>query len=475
MHMAWTDHLTRTTALACLGLFAAPTAQALDVKTGIAVIQDPQTTIETLNYVYVGKALTPNLSFGQAVYSAATGDGGGAFFWGYEAAYERALSDRLSFVGTAFLGGGGGASVVYGDGLMTRLGAGLSYALTDAFRAELGVSHLTVKDSDVGGTVISAGIAYSFGAPTSDAPARPVLRAVTPRATLISADDSTTRSGSAQPTLALAGAEVAFFSAGSGREIFVAADGAAKGGEGYMQLSAGLRQRWSLGPLDLFADAALGFGGGGDVDTGGGLLVMAGLGGTVSIDDRHAIELALGQTIAPDGAFSGRYASARITRTFGDGPDTNRHPQAWQFQSGFTYQIPNDTFRKAGSGRTAAPILQESSVDMMLTDALYVTGNAQTVVSGDAGGYAIGLVGLGYQMALSPAWSIAVEGHIGAAGGGSVNANGGLIGSARFELDYALTDSVSLSLGVGQIRTLSGTGMAPTFVNLGVKIPFQTR
>ncbi|MEK9685646.1 MAG: hypothetical protein VW226_13970, partial [Rhodospirillaceae bacterium] len=139
-----------------------------------------------------------------------------------------------------------------------------------------------------------------------------------------------------------------------------------------------------------------------------------------------------------------------------------------------SHQEPNDDFRLPGSNRPEAPIMQESSLDLFITDGLYVTGNAQTTVAGNAGGYAIGLLGLGYELPLSENWFISAEGHVGAAGGGSVNASGGLIGGARLELDRTIVGRTRLSLSIGQLKSLKSGGMAPVVTQIGIKIPFQT-
>ena len=92
---------------------------------------------------------------------------------------------------------------------------------------------------------------------------------------------------------------------------------------------------------------------------------------------------------------------------------------------------------------------------------------------GDAGGYALGILGAGYQFDLAARWNLSVEALLGAAGGGGVATNGGLIGGVRTELDYALTDGFHLTGGAGYLTTLEGGGMAPVTVHAGVKIPFR--
>ena len=86
--------------------------------------------------------------------------------------------------------------------------------------------------------------------------------------------------------------------------------------------------------------------------------------------------------------------------------------------------------------------------------------SADGAVSGGAG-YAIRMLGLGWQQPISDRWVISLEGRVGAAGGGGVIVTGGVIGSVAVEAEYALNDAMNLSVGLGKIKVLKGGGMAP--------------
>ena len=99
----------------------------------------------------------------------------------------------------------------------------------------------------------------------------------------------------------------------------------------------------------------------------------------------------------------------------------------------------------------------------------------EAAVQGDAGGYAVGLLGFGYAVPLNNTWTVSVEGHIGAAGGGGIDTGGGLVGAVRVELDYALKDNLAISAGVGTMQSLGGSGGArPLILHLGLKTAFTT-
>lgn len=460
--------------LAVMMAMCSGSAAALEVQTGLDVLQDPDTTIEGLHRLYMGYSTGDGLSLGQSIYSAAQGDAGGAFFWGYEAVKTWPISRSVEVYASGFLGGGGGASQVSGDGLMLRYGLGLDVSISKNWGITGGLSHIAIDGGDEGVNAMSVGLSYSAGASGYSWEGLPI-HSVAARSSFVSFGGEVTRGGTPQQDLVLAGAEFSF-SGGPTGEYFFAADGAAKGGEGYMQVMSGLRGRASLGRVSGFYEGSLGFGGGGEVDTSGGVLAQAGIGFGVDIGDHLVLEAMLSEQIAPQSGNRGSMATLKLSRVFGRDSanvDAASSEQNWLFSTGVSQQFPNSSFRNTPS-RTGRPFMQESSVDMFLGERLYLTGNAQTVLGGNAAGYAIGLVGLGYRARVGASTTWSIEGHIGAAGGGSVAADGGAIYSVRGEVDYWISPTMAISLGAGRIATLSGEGMSPSFINLGLKIPFST-
>ncbi|MEY4721028.1 MAG: hypothetical protein RIQ46_753 [Pseudomonadota bacterium] len=462
--------LRRSLPLAFAAALAAGPASAYQVETGFDRIQAPDTAIHGLHRLYLGHDAGGGFSFGQAIYSAASGDAGGAFFWGYEAAQAWSLGDRLSIRANGFIGGGGGAGQVTGDGLILRLGLSLGYRITDTTTLTAGLARIGIDGGDGAATALSLGLAYGPAGAWSDAGR---LRSIALRAGLADFGYAPGRSGSAQPDLALVGAEFALHGGPTG-EWFIAAEGAARGAEGYMQVLGGLRQRAAFGALSAFAEGAAGFGGGGDVDTGGGALVQLGAGLGLALSPALDLEVALTRQWIPDTGQAATAATLRLARVFHRNADEAGTAQDWHLSTGLSQQFPNAGFRKSADAPNGKPLMQETSLDLMLTDATYLTGNAQTVLGGDAAGYAIGLLGLGRTISLSPRLDASVEALVGAAGGGGIATEGGAILGLRLELDTPLAPGLLANLAIGQYRTLQGDGMAPAFVTLGLKVPFRT-
>lgn len=443
--------------------------EGLSIETGLDVILDPQTRIEGLQRLFAGVEVAPALHVGQAIYAAALGDAGGAFFWGFEATKSLALGAGIGLKGSLFIGGGGGAAQVTGNGLMTRTGVALSFPVSTRASVDLGAAWYTLDGADLTGPALGLGLSWHPGA--EGAPGLR-LRSMALGADHFALPGTLNRDGAAQGDVDLVGAEAAFLLDG-GRELLFSGAGALQGAEGYMEILGGLRQRIPLGPGSGFAEARLGFAGGGKVDTGAGLIAKAGLGYALTLTPGLDLEASLSALAAPGAEMQGAEAGLRLVRVFDRGGDAPVDSQRWAVTLGLSQQYANAAFRKPGVAGTADPVMQESSLDLFLTDHLYLTGIADTTLQGGVAGYAMGLVGLGWTTPIAPRWDLAFEANIGAAGGGGVQTAGGLVGGVRAEVDYRLSDAAAITLGLGKLQALGGDGMAPLVVQVGLKLPFR--
>ncbi len=465
----------------CLG--SGSMAAEFELRQGLDIFDDNQSSVDALHSLTLLRELRPGLHFGQSLYSAAAGDGGGLFLGGFELLWRQRLSASTALEFGGFIGGGGGAFVVEGDGFMTRAHVTLNRRLTPTLSGTLGLSYTDITGSQVSAPAISLGfskdlnLALSYGRGHSGAPLAgdTVIKAIKPIIRSVDPQGSTGRNGSDLDRMTTLGAELTFASGNNARgEVFMQALGAAEGGgEGYAEWQLGYRWLTADAGLRAFAEFGAGFAGGGDVDTGGGLIGSVGGGVVVPITRGFEAEFGAIALAAADGDFRAIAPFVRGSLTFGGaagGGDAK--PRQWQYSTGLTLQRETDDFRHPGSDQSGDPLLIETSLDLFLTDRTYFTGNAQTVVAGDAGGYAIGQLGLGHEFPLTPRWTLAVEGFVGAAGGGGIDTGGGLSGGARMELDYALSERLKLSGGIGVMQSRGGAD--PVTLHLGIKAPFTT-
>lgn len=459
-------------------------AEPVQFRYGVDVLGEAHPIIDAFQSISAMRELRPGLFFGQTLYSAAAGDAGGLFLGGFEVAREFALSDNTMVEVGAFIGGGGGANVVKGDGLMSRFHVSLKQRIAENYAATVGLSYIDITGSSVSTPALSFGIirdvdfAFIKGH-NADAPqSGRLVRAIKPLVKQFRPSGNNQRSGTPLGTMTLMGFEASFArSPDALTETFLQTTGAVAGdGEGYADIQVGYRLKTSPNGWRAFADAALGFGGGGDVDTGGGLIASAGVGAALPIFPGFEAEVGANYTVALDGDLTALTPYMRGSLTFGDHKNSQDlgNPQRWQLTLGVTTQVEHSGMRRPGSGKSGSPTLTETGLDLFLTERTYFTGNAQTVFLGDAGGYAVGLLGLGHAIPLNDTWTVSVEGYLGAAGGGGIDTGGGLMGGARLELDYKLSDALALSGGIGTLQSLRGGGAKPVTIHLGFKTAFTT-
>jgi len=87
---------------ALLTILSVQSAPALEIESDFNYIKSSKTTIKGLHRLFVGVPIGETLSFGQSLYSGAIGDGGGAFFWGFEGVKRFSISPQWSLALSGF-------------------------------------------------------------------------------------------------------------------------------------------------------------------------------------------------------------------------------------------------------------------------------------------------------------------------------------------------------------------------------------
>ena len=286
-------------------------------------------------------------------------------------------------------------------------------------------------------------------------------------------DSSKTISGAQSQDMHLLGGEFVFDS-NAAFDTFLQANGVVSGfAEGYADWVLGVRSKNILGNTIFAYEFGLGAGCGGAIDTGGGLLWTAGLSANITLSDNWILKAGISRRKSFNGAFSVVAPSLDIAYNFGSSQRRQKTQNAHkiQFYSGITRQFPNTRFIRGKPHYSQTPNLLETTIDVFLNEIFYITGQASTAFTGDVGGYQLGLFGIGWHSVPKNNWSYSAEVVMGAAGGAGVDTNGGLIYGARAEIDYWIDPSLALTVGLGHVRAAVGQGMAPTTVNVGLKVP----
>lgn len=415
----------------------------------------------------------PGLYVGPAVYGALTGQRGGLFVVGAEAQWRQRLWRSLGLEAGLYVGGGGGAAAPVGGGLMVRPHADL---LWDFGGWRAGISYSRVRfpggeiDSSQWGLVWSLNTGFDTLRPdagtTNGRSRRSGMgfdRVLGVGTAYLPSDGARLRSGGRMSQhVGLVGARF---------ETFVTpllywgieTAGAASGGVGgYAELlgSVGAETAVWGDTLTVGARAALGMGGGGDVSTGGGALGKGGV--YVAMQLAPGVALALeGGLVRTHGAdFQARYAALSLNLDLDHrGRPSPRDSVVRTEWIGGIEQY--EAARRDGSERSLRNVVLK--VNRYVGESVYITGQARSAYDGDAGGYTVGLIGVGWH---GPRWrgmSAGVELVVGAGGGGGVDSGGGALIEPNAFVALDLGSDWSARLGAGYIRVSDGRLTSPTW------------
>jgi len=411
---------------------------------------------------------------GPGVYGAATGRRGGFFVPGVEGAWSHAFSDWLALDAGVFAGGGGGGTAPVGGGLMLRPHVDLVFRFPGVYTgptfSKVWFPNGQINSSQFGWMlnfdssfryrpaeftgVATDGSATGLGFDHVDAM---VTFAHPSRSTTVSGAPLTSRIG-------LVGLRAERRVDGpfwAGLETAGAASG---GVAGYAEVLGTAGLRWPVigDRLSLGVRASAGLGGGGGIDTGGGLLVKAAAGATLRLTDTLSIGAEVGVVDAPRHAhYKASTAAVSLNWAldvpqddlgswFRTSPGT---PTRMEFGAGV------ERYRAARKdGRTEALEAVVLQVNRFVASNVYVTGQAHSAFAGGAGAYSEGLFGVGAQLPVTQRLRLGAEALAGAAGGGGVATGGGAVVQGRVYADVALTDSLSLRVAGGKIRSVRGSG-----------------
>ncbi|MCJ8324049.1 MAG: hypothetical protein HRU29_15100 [Rhizobiales bacterium] len=486
--------ITIITALIFSLSISATYADELKFRIAADALTDPKTALEGNVAKSILYQTDDGAFFGGTIYSAALGNAGGLFIGGFEVGQQIELGADYFAEAAVFFGGGGGAGIVGGDGMLIRprLNIGRKFG---KYEISVGASYMHVTGSNISSPVFELAIAspldWLLADGHIDGCADCKIVALSPFVSLEQIGASYKsyipltnlapgkRSGGTLKTMQLAGAGLVLNMDnmwGQGWQSFINAHGAMGGdGEGYAEIIVGGRYGFDVTDwLNIYADAGIGFAGGGDVDTGGGAVFATNIGAKWRIFGTADIEASVGYIGALGGGFHALVPAIKIGLPLGSGGQVdvnNLNASHWSITTGYSI-IPEHAGMRS-DGDTGVLGLTDFKGDLYLSDNFYMTGQAMSVTTGMAGGFAIGLVGGGASLPITDRISLSAELLLGAAAGGGIIVNGGLVAAAQLDVDYKLNENMSLTANAGWIKAVKG-GLNGPLLGAGLKFHFTS-
>jgi len=462
---------------------AAPawTRSNADLRLGFETIKLPGNEhMGLLGTSYLAE-LRPGLCVGPAVYGAVSGQRGGLFTVGAEAALCTNLVGPLNLAAGLYVGGGGGGAAPVGGGLMLRSHVDLLWKF-GGYRAGVSVSNVRFPSGEIDSTQV--GLVFGMNTEFTYLPSgRASVPYYASGRTGIGFDRILGVGGVYRPGAGAVGvsglplqSQIGYI--GMRAERFytpsfyggLEANAAASGGAaGYAEFLGTLGLEWPLGSdwFTLGGRVALGMGGGGDIPVGGGLLAKAALDATLRLSRDLSLNLEGGWAKAPQGSFSAPFASLALRWDLD-------HPQGMptrltrqEFAGGVeAYRL---AARKVGPPQNLQNV--SFKLNRFVSESFYLTGQVQSAYAGGAGAFSVGLVGAGAQAHLGESVLLGAELLAGAAGGGGVATGSGAIVKPMVYAGVDLTRSLSLRLGAGQVKAVNGP-LDSTVVDLTLVFSF---
>lgn len=432
---------------------------------------------ESMGLIGLNYLLHPKKYFyyGLGTYGAVTGNRGGFFTGGVTTGIKYEIAKDLYINSGLFLGGGGGASAGQGGGLMLKAYSGF---LTNFKKFGLGVNYSFIKFPN--GNINSKQLEFIADMKFTTTLSDNKLDLDTLHQYSFSSNQdylvstyqiyfprsgTKTRAGFLrEKSVGLVGLEYGIHISPNIVTYFESA-GALQGANGYMEMLGGVAYVTKVTKkIELFTKASLGIGGGGEVNTGGGGISKASLVLSYSPIKQINTRIGGGYFHSLNGGFNAPFAEVNFgfnTNFLSAGAKKNEVDYDSIYSQKFAIRFVNQTYLYSDTLTTNLSHknnvqLSGVNLDWFLTDKLYISGQALAAYVGQAGGYTVGMFGLGYAQPLGAGFKAVSEINIGAGAGGSINTGGGAIAQPMLGLSYKLTKNLAFSVMAGKIIALNG-------------------
>jgi len=421
----------------------------------------------------------PDWYLGASGFGALQGERGGFFTGGFSVGTGQRFASKWMLDAGLFVGGGGGGAAPQGGGMMLRPHLGISRDVGSVMLGG-GVSYIKFPNGGIDSTQFNLTLGIPFEAYYGRAiDSGKVVNSGDLFGLKLQQSEWLATAGEYRPTNEAKTTAGAAMSASlkrvgfeyrrhldAHRYYFVETAGAMGGeSDGFAELLAGAGYRFPLlnQRLQLSASLAAGGAGGGQVDTGGGLVAKARVGLEYDFTPALKLGLEVGR-LESAGDFSANFYGLNLGYRVGE-ISTGKSGNAWQGDEAVrlakwrlvgVHQTSLAAARKSGSDQDLS--LVGLKVEKFLTDSVYLTGQAHGAYTGDAGGYAVGLIGAGWEIPLREDGRLSFNAELaaGASGGGGVAVGGGAIVQPQVGLTWRLNHQLAARLEAGRVKALDG-------------------
>jgi len=450
------------------------------------------------NYLF---ELNNNLYSGLGIYGAVKGRRGGFFTGGLHTGWRNTIVSKYFIDINAFVGGGGGGSAPQGGGLMLRTALDVGVKIKQS-SIGVGYSYIDFPNGDISSHQISVIYRYLFKSFHFSGWTNKVSEDIEWQKKFHKFALVNPNQFSLQLTRYFPHESVGV----SGKQFDNHLDilgirwrnklhrnfwlefetgGAMLGNiDGFAQVFSGLSyERYIANSVYANIGLLVGAAGGGDVNTGGGLVYRSFAGFGYQINTQWSIASQIAWTAALEGDFKAKTAlfnivyhyktlipaSNSISRTISR-LNSNLKWRHYRIRPGIQrYSHYYGSGRKNDSLKNLDVNLVNLKLDSFINSNLYVTGHALGAFSGEAGGYAVGLVGPGLQMNRY----LSAEFLGGVAGGGGIAVGSGQIVQPMLNASWPLDDQWEIEASVGYIFAVNDN-LSAIVTNFGAVYRFRS-
>jgi hypothetical protein len=210
--------------------------------------------------------------------------------------------------------------------------------------------------------------------------------------------------------------------------------------------------------LTLDARVAIGLGGGGGVQTGGGWIAKGSLGASADLSSGWRAGVEFGVLDGLGSALRARTAQVWLAMDLEAQPG---RAAANVGRNEWSAAVQRQTHAQRRDGSAAPLDTVGMKLNRFVDDNLYLSAQAHSAFAGGAGAYSVGLVGAGLATRPDAGARFGAELLVGAAAGGGVDSGGGAIVQSVAWAGWPTDAQSQWRLGAGAVKSIRGHLRSP--------------